>query len=550
MSPEGVSEDWFANVLAGAKRGDPAAFDALVSWLEAPLLGFVRARGVRHVDHVANAALVRAFRGIDGFRGDAGQFRAWVFRISRSLIVDHPGRTSDRGWDPPTPTECPPDPIQPVATEPVERIDAALRSLTPAQRDVLLLRVVAGLSVDESAVAIGRRPRVIGALQHRALTSLRGSANRTQRCADRVPGDEMWWFRPRRDELEAVLGHGLFDLDLVDVAGTVYDLRLAYLPDQHLSRHWALLGFTESRLRERSEPLVAAATGANGSGSRMTRPATREPRRERTRPAIKALTAVTAGVAGKLAFGAAVAAASVGGLHAADVVDVPGLPGNDPPLFVGGDALLDDDTSESDIFEFHIVESGIVEDDVVEDEVPDVAAAAAEKREFSASMRAWSRCIAEPSAARKRAASARDASVAAAAEPCGPRPANPATNRAHPGGRPDDVPGGRPDDVPGGRPDDVPGGRPDDVPGGRPDPTMCRVVGPTMCRVVGPTMCRVVRPRTRRVVRQQTRAADGPRSSGRSRCAAVSDSGVGGLTRRRSRPPNRSRCRPRRPASW
>ena len=48
-----------------------------------------------------------------------------------------------------------------------------LAELTPDQRDVLLLRIVADLSIEQVADVMQRHPGTIKALQHRGLASLR-----------------------------------------------------------------------------------------------------------------------------------------------------------------------------------------------------------------------------------------------------------------------------------------------------------------------------------------------------------------------------------------
>lgn len=177
MGIDDETESWFASTLARAQRGDSAAFDELVRWLERPLLGFIRARGARDADDVANEVLVRVFRRIDGFSGNAAQFRAWVFHITRNQIIDAYRRAQRRGHVELTSTgELPDDgDVDAMAgdTEQGERIEAMLSGLSPEQREVLLLRVVAGLSVDETAAAIGKRAGAVRALQHRALSALR-----------------------------------------------------------------------------------------------------------------------------------------------------------------------------------------------------------------------------------------------------------------------------------------------------------------------------------------------------------------------------------------
>src|SRR5690554_1823724 len=93
------AEEQFAHRLALARAGDPRGFDALVGWLERPLVGFLRARGSDDGEALANEVLVRAFTRIDTFSGNAVQFRAWVFRIARnarSYRRDALGPTADR----------------------------------------------------------------------------------------------------------------------------------------------------------------------------------------------------------------------------------------------------------------------------------------------------------------------------------------------------------------------------------------------------------------------------------------------------------------------
>lgn len=55
----------------------------------------------------------------------------------------------------------------------VHHLTALLDHLTPEQRDVLLLRFVAGLALEEVAETKGRSVGAVKAMQHRALASMR-----------------------------------------------------------------------------------------------------------------------------------------------------------------------------------------------------------------------------------------------------------------------------------------------------------------------------------------------------------------------------------------
>jgi RNA polymerase sigma factor (sigma-70 family) len=54
-----------------------------------------------------------------------------------------------------------------------ERVQALLGRLSADQRDVLVLRVLADLSVDETAAVLGKSYEAVKALQRRGLASLR-----------------------------------------------------------------------------------------------------------------------------------------------------------------------------------------------------------------------------------------------------------------------------------------------------------------------------------------------------------------------------------------
>ena len=54
-----------------------------------------------------------------------------------------------------------------------ERMAKLLRVLPEKQREIVVLRVVVGLSAEETAAAVGSTPGAVRVAQHRALTQLR-----------------------------------------------------------------------------------------------------------------------------------------------------------------------------------------------------------------------------------------------------------------------------------------------------------------------------------------------------------------------------------------
>lgn len=161
--------------LARAKAGHSDGFDDLVRWLEGPLLGFARARNADDPDGVVNEVLLRAFSSLGSFSGSADDFRAWVYRIARNLIIDQSRARSRRVVELATaPGDLPAVPVEgDDALDQASRVATMLESLTAEQREVVLLRIIADLSVEQTAAVMGRSSGSVRVLQHRALTRLR-----------------------------------------------------------------------------------------------------------------------------------------------------------------------------------------------------------------------------------------------------------------------------------------------------------------------------------------------------------------------------------------
>ena len=168
----------FDEVLVGARAGAPGAFTALYRDLAGPVAGYARSKGVRDVEDLVSDVFMAVFTTLASFEGGQGQFRSWVFTIAHRRVVDgwrRDGRTPDL-----TPYEAAADErVTPSAESDAlarlgeERVLALLSGLTPEQRDVLTLRVVADLTVEQVAEVVGRRPGAVKALQRRALAAVR-----------------------------------------------------------------------------------------------------------------------------------------------------------------------------------------------------------------------------------------------------------------------------------------------------------------------------------------------------------------------------------------
>ena len=176
-----LSEDsTFLDVLSRAKGGDEAAFAELWRANNPGLLRFLA--GLSSEDDardVASTVWLEVVRKLSAFEGDAIGFRAWIFTIARSRLIDlRRARrrrittvTSDS--DHRDQADGASDPSQIIDDHAATQEAIALISKLPAkQAEVVLLRVVADLDVDTVAAMLGKSTGVVRVLSHRGLKRL------------------------------------------------------------------------------------------------------------------------------------------------------------------------------------------------------------------------------------------------------------------------------------------------------------------------------------------------------------------------------------------
>jgi RNA polymerase sigma factor (sigma-70 family) len=136
-----------------------------------PVHAYLRGAGAADSENMLGDVMVDVLRGLDKFRGDDAALRRWVFTIAHHRIVDERRRRAR--WRPAVTrsraqTEHALPPGEPVDPQLV----AALQDLTADQREVVLLRFVADLPLEDVARMTGRTAGAVKSLQHRALANL------------------------------------------------------------------------------------------------------------------------------------------------------------------------------------------------------------------------------------------------------------------------------------------------------------------------------------------------------------------------------------------
>jgi RNA polymerase sigma-70 factor (ECF subfamily) len=169
----------FAEVLEAARRGDDASFAALWRDLNPALVRYLRVVAPHDADDLASETWASVTTSLDRFTGDEVAFRAWLFVTARRRTVDHFRRERRRPATPVDP-ETLRDALVAARTPSDDVLDsfgteealAIVATLPPDQAEVVALRTIGGLDVDQVADVIGKRPGTVRVLAHRGLKNL------------------------------------------------------------------------------------------------------------------------------------------------------------------------------------------------------------------------------------------------------------------------------------------------------------------------------------------------------------------------------------------
>jgi RNA polymerase sigma-70 factor (ECF subfamily) len=180
--------DQFQGILTAAQDGGEWAVAILYRWLHPALVSYLRARAGDDAEDLASETWMAVAKGIAGFSGEEPAFRSWVFTIAHRRLIDHhrararrPKTRTLNGLD--ADGQDGGGPVEPLAADdPAGEVldavagDEAVRKIVAVlpkdHADIVLLRVVGGLSVEDVAAITGRKPGTVRVLQHRALRRL------------------------------------------------------------------------------------------------------------------------------------------------------------------------------------------------------------------------------------------------------------------------------------------------------------------------------------------------------------------------------------------
>ena len=164
--------------LQRAQQGDNAAIAELYDQYQVIVYRYLyyRTCDAQAAEDLTSELFLRMIRSLADYRPSSGSFQAWIFQIARNLAIDHYRRNSTH---PNTFLEENLVTGEATASGSVERnlnaitLRQALTQINEDQRDVIVLRFVAGMPIAEVAQALQKSQDAIKALQRRGLVTLR-----------------------------------------------------------------------------------------------------------------------------------------------------------------------------------------------------------------------------------------------------------------------------------------------------------------------------------------------------------------------------------------
>ena len=174
VSPAGESTDMLYRAVASAKAGDTSALHFLYVRYADDVRGYVQSivRDPHDAEDITQNVFAKLMRAILKYEQREVPFAAWILRVARNAALDHMRarrlvpvedvRISDQGYEQ-------------TGFERSQSLKEALERLPEEQREVLVLRHIAGLSPGEIAERLGKSEGSIHGLHHRGRGALRAA---------------------------------------------------------------------------------------------------------------------------------------------------------------------------------------------------------------------------------------------------------------------------------------------------------------------------------------------------------------------------------------
>jgi len=185
-----ISRERLDSVVADAVNGDRGALQEVLETIRPIIVRYCRARvGATErsglsADDVAQEVCLAAITALPRYKDQGRPFLAFVYGIAAHKVADAHRAAGRNRADPMdvvperSTGEAGPEQLA-IDSEQSARMKELLQILPEKQREILVLRVVVGMSAEETADAVGSTAGAVRVAQHRALARLKTEISAT-----------------------------------------------------------------------------------------------------------------------------------------------------------------------------------------------------------------------------------------------------------------------------------------------------------------------------------------------------------------------------------
>lgn len=171
------------SVVTAARAGDAEALGLVYRSLAPKVLGYLRAHGVEDPESLTNEVFLNVIPRLANLSGGVSGLQTLVFSVAHARVVDEVRRRARRPAQVPWEPELDHRFEGPAESEMLSRVTTQdvmdiLDNLGEEQRTVVVLRVLADLSLEQTAEVVGKSVGAVKQLQRRGLLALRGLIER------------------------------------------------------------------------------------------------------------------------------------------------------------------------------------------------------------------------------------------------------------------------------------------------------------------------------------------------------------------------------------
>ncbi|RVW04476.1 sigma-70 family RNA polymerase sigma factor [Rhodococcus spongiicola] len=177
------------SIVPAAAQGDRNALAQVLQSIRPMVVRYCRARvgaserGSLSADDVAQEVLLAVMTSLPRYKDQGRPFMAFVYGIAAHKVADAHRNSARNKSDPVSEV---PDVVssedgpeaRALSSETGRQVNALLEKLPEKHREILVLRLVVGLSAEETAAAVGSTAGAVRVAQHRAITKLKKEVTR------------------------------------------------------------------------------------------------------------------------------------------------------------------------------------------------------------------------------------------------------------------------------------------------------------------------------------------------------------------------------------